>query len=84
MCWPAVDVLDLCLLRCLGVFLSAVFLRWLRTCMAPRLSRLEHCWRCSLTNDKAIPLMIANPDQWEAMLAVIGVKIGGADGGSLH
>ncbi|BFJ86912.1 putative manganese transporter [Ruthenibacterium sp. CLA-JM-H11] len=27
------------------------------------------------TSDEAIPLMIANPDQWEAMLAVIGVKI---------
>ena len=27
------------------------------------------------TSDEAIPLMLANPDQWEAMLAVIGVKI---------
>lgn len=27
------------------------------------------------TSDEAVPLMIANPDQWESMLAVIGVKI---------
>lgn len=27
------------------------------------------------TSDEAVPLMVANPDQWESMLAVIGVKI---------